>query len=211
MVSVSIVPFMSMLLVSLIAKRGTGGVRGHQRETARQLVVAAKDQAHRGDLGGNDDAATDVGVLEDLADDLAHVLDECERRTLVATAKPRGDVGTAPCHRNVDAPLCRRPADEAARGSNPLATGPAHLVAPLGVNVAAQRVAAPCLVDAEVFDRNPAGAWSRDRPANAIEHAHLPSQLVLRGRSDRDVSQSLRARRAPRGRGAGFAPQDSNE
>ncbi len=102
-----------------------------------------------------------------------------------------GDVGAAPGDRDVDAALRRRAADEAACRSDALAEDAAHLVAGLGVDVAAQRVAAACLVDAEVFDRNPARAWPRSRPVNAIEHAHLPSQLVLSGTSAPRCRRSL--------------------
>jgi hypothetical protein len=44
-------------------------------------------------------------------------------------------------------------------------------------------MAAVCLIDAEVFDRDPTGARPWCRPANAIEHAHLPSHLELSGTS----------------------------
>ena len=71
--------------------------------------------------------------------------------------------------------------DEPARRGNALAEDPAHLVARAGVDVAAQRVAAAPLVDAEVLDRDPARAWPRSRPVNAIEHAYVPPRLSLSG------------------------------
>src|ERR1700680_11327 len=173
MVSTSMVPFISVLLVSLIPKGGTGGVRGDDREAAGQLIAAPEHEADPGHLRGDRDPAADLGVGEHVADDLAHVLDKGEGRALVAPGEPGGDVRTAPRHRDVDTALRGRAADEPARRRHPFAEDPAHLVAGPGVDVATQGVAAASFVDAEVLNRDPARAWPRGRPVNAVGHAYV--------------------------------------
>src|ERR1700676_1109867 len=173
------VPFMSVLLVSLIPIRGSGGIRGDDREAAGKLDAAPEDKADRGHLPRDRDPPADLGIGEHVADDLTHVLDEGERSAFVAPREPCGDLRAPPGHRDVDTALRRRAADEAARRRDALAEKPAHLIAGPGVDVAAQRMAATTLIDAEVLDRDPARPRPRGRPVNAIEHLQVPPRLSL--------------------------------
>src|ERR1700680_1742108 len=87
MVSTSMVPFMLVLLVSLIPIRGSGGLRGDAREAAGKLDAAPEHEADRRHLPRDRDTPADLGVGEHVADDLAHVLHEGEGCALVAPGK----------------------------------------------------------------------------------------------------------------------------
>src|SRR5580704_13390780 len=192
---------LSSLLMSLVPMRGSGRVGGDQREPAGQLVVAPQHQSNRGHLRGNHDAAADLGVGEHVTDDLAHVLDEAERRTLVPATEPGADVRAAARHRDVDAPLRGGSAEEATGCGNALTKDPAHLVARSCVDVAAKRVTAAALIDAEVLHRDPARPRPGDRPVDAIEHVCPPASVTERravprcaavSPGSRDTTQTVR-------------------
>jgi hypothetical protein len=144
-----------------------------------------------------------------VADDLAHILDEAEGRSLVPAGEPRGDLRASPGDRNVDAALRGGATDEPPGSGDALAQDPAHLVAGPGVDVAAQGVPASALVDAEVLDRYPAMARPWSRPVNAIEHACVLPRLSLSGVVSAAMSRSLSGLR---GRGADGDPvrRDAN-